>query len=499
MTFQTHPYFLTGRTIYLIVIKGYELDTNLIDYWLQQIKSASTLGKSNIILVATHIDISKFTDAKFLKIKEQFEIYLKQERVHSCFFISNKTKENISKLKENLFIILENHPFHNITIPASWNRLSLHCKYLREKQNIKVVEWSIFKTKVLKNAQISKDFIDKAMEFVRDSGQICYHKNSRSNYPNFVVLEPKWLSFMINEINKYFLKENIQNGILEHDKFNLVWNNDANENQDKFCTFTDSLINHFIQTIESFEIAYQMRGDPPRILIPSLLVDGLPDNVSDFWEPQVPLEMQQYGRIYKFYSTEGLFIFSRLIVRFLHLLDTKTLLLWKQGIILQSNNEKAIIYFDIHEYSLIIKLRAPKQTLPSFLRILLSTIDTGITSINSSCKFDTLIPCLHCVRFNAYSSPYKFSKKECIEALTSGSPFVYCHKIKSNSRCVRVDILAPDLSFGNVPLITNLELGKQIGKGGFGLVFKGKLDEEIVAIKELSCVSFISFNIFPFY
>ena len=122
------------------------------------------------------------------------------------------------------------------------------------------------------------------------------------------------------------------------------------------------------------------------------------------------------------------------------------------------------------------------------MRTLVNSVDSMIESVYmGSEKIETLIPCLHCLRYGSHENAYKFAKKECIVAYTSGSPFVYCHGIVSNSRCVRVDMLAPDLAFGEIPMITELNLGKQIGEGGFGKVYKGTWEGKVVAIKELLC------------
>jgi len=47
--------------------------------------------------------------------------------------------------------------------------------------------------------------------------------------------------------------------------------------------------------------------------------------------------------------------------------------------------------------------------------------------------------------------------------------------------------IAPDIAFSKLPVITDFEIIEELGKGGFGTVWLGKLQEtgEFVAIKQL--------------
>ena len=50
---------------------------------------------------------------------------------------------------------------------------------------------------------------------------------------------------------------------------------------------------------------------------------------------------------------------------------------------------------------------------------------------------------------------------------------------------LNVAFLAPDIALSGLKQVTNVEIVGKIGEGGFGMVYKGKMGEKLVAIKEL--------------
>jgi hypothetical protein len=180
------------------------------------------------------------------------------------------------------------------------------------------------------------------------------------------------------------------------------------------------------------------------------------------------------------------------MVRSLHLPGMSGLLFWRDGFVLEHGEHLAYLEYDCREYTVGIRCRV-KQSDPNpgwMLRSLVEVVEALITCYYTQLAEMTerLIPCTHCIR-NTKSSgqPYLFTYAECIQAITNGKPFVFCHHIPSASRCIPLLKLAPDIAFADLPVIDGrlLQIDKQIGSGGFGLVFCGSYQQTNVAVKEL--------------
>ncbi|EGC33244.1 hypothetical protein DICPUDRAFT_49056 [Dictyostelium purpureum] len=121
-----------------------------------------------------------------------------------------------------------------------------------------------------------------------------------------------------------------------------------------------------------------------------------------------------------------------------------------------------------------------------FFQQILFTIDTLLSSSYVGLEITRVIPCIHCIQKNPRVEPYYFEFASCISAIQDGKASLFCRNDPSIP--VRVDYIAPDLCIKKVPIIepSEVEYEKQIGKGGFGLVHKGRLkDGTVVAIKSL--------------
>jgi hypothetical protein len=217
------------------------------------------------------------------------------------------------------------------------------------------------------------------------------------------------------------------------------------------------------------------------------------------WPPLIVSTTLEYGRQFVF-PFLPLGFFSRVLVRVLHSANVIALLLWRDGCIVSDCNKRNRALLEFTECCKFnVRIRVCKSnTLRTNVDFFMKIIDAINTLIDAqyNIEFDVVrfIPCTHCIEKGESSSQvFLFTYRECVEAAVDGQPFVFCKHIRSVSRTVRLDQLAPDLAFSNIPLIDNerLVLERVIGRGGFGVVHKGVLhrkrhnDVITVAIKEM--------------
>jgi hypothetical protein len=103
-------------------------------------------------------------------------------------------------------------------------------------------------------------------------------------------------------------------------------------------------------------------------------------------------------------------------------------------------------------------------------------------------KFSVKIPCNHCLADpNCRSAPFQFSYQAVVDALTSNARTLPCQGL--TSRQVLISSLCPDLALADLSrnqiAANQVELGSELGKGGFATVFKGLWKGREVAVKQM--------------
>eukprot|EP01128_Nolandella_sp_AFSM9_P001133 TRINITY_DN11242_c0_g1_i1.p1 TRINITY_DN11242_c0_g1~~TRINITY_DN11242_c0_g1_i1.p1 ORF type:complete len:633 (-),score=57.05 TRINITY_DN11242_c0_g1_i1:47-1882(-) len=140
----------------------------------------------------------------------------------------------------------------------------------------------------------------------------------------------------------------------------------------------------------------------------------------------------------------------------------------------------------IHRLTMLV--RGPKSA--SQFGSLIESIDT-LVSDWLTVKVNITVPCLSCYG-SVITKPHQFSIQECEEGVTSGKSELKCPVC---SQDIRLDLLVPDLTMGDAVggmdtahaiSYSSLDVGKEIGRGGFAVVYKGYYKNSEVAIKQLT-------------
>jgi Protein tyrosine and serine/threonine kinase/Ankyrin repeats (3 copies)/C-terminal of Roc, COR, domain/Leucine rich repeat len=231
-----------------------------------------------------------------------------------------------------------------------------------------------------------------------------------------------------------------------------------------------------------------------RTLFPSLLDEHAPQEVRAAW-PALPGDDEiEYSRHYT-YAYLPLGIFGRVLASMLHIADVVPLLMWATGFVAQMGDEqKAYAVLDPIRLNLRIAVRvtqgfearmsrlslasrAERQNCKSMLQELVQAVDTIIecyyTQMQTTVRRS--IECTHCLQArDRFAEPYLFAYEQCLAAVRRSEPYVLCCGVPS--RMVRLDRLAPDIALTHLPVLRKgLHRGKQIGEGGFGIVYCGTL------------------------
>ncbi|EFA77775.1 leucine-rich repeat-containing protein [Heterostelium album PN500] len=525
--YPTHQFFLTSRALYLVVFKLTDSNwAERVEYWIRQIKSICEGGiKPALFFVGTHIDVctpEQLSEVEMI-IKKSFLVHTRVKE--PVCFVSCSTGKGVKDLKKKLtteaekaglikkdipgtYILLEHrltkrgaNPGKMLAPTTSSASLTMSGSGVSVKD--RYIEWEDYSNEArLAHMKVPEE-LEAATAFLHNLG-IVLHYNTPS-LKNLVVLDPQWLADVMSSLIT-FSHNWIKRGILVHNDLFQVWGG----------RYDASLWPTLLKILEKFEVAYELPGKSDaegKSLLPSLLPED-PDGeiariLEQEWTPTAKLvESKQpvhfFGCDYNF-EFMPLGFFSRLLLRVLHIsgIDIKTY--WRNGVLLDiigsSQKQQALIAFKKRTnfgskdaYKLTIEVRTfnngkkeDDSNAAQFLQQLVFTVDSLLNNFYLNLpNIQRLIPCNHCICLNPTQEPFYFEFSSCITALQEGKPFLYCRNDPNIP--VRVDYVAPDLVANKVPTLkdTDVEYEKQIGKGAFGLVHKGKLKSgQVVAIKSL--------------
>jgi len=479
---QSHHFFLTPGAVYLVCFNLLNRDYSQIEYWLNSIHDRAK--GAPIVLVGTHADDPQCTPQYvtnfLLDIKDRYSSRFKNDIgvtvIKHLVALTTKGRrhDEIRNLMDTIgSIVLKNRLVGN-TYPNSWLGLEQHFRSAEHAQPF--MSWNDF-TKIAEKCYISSEDVDEAAAFLHNSGVISrYTDNTQLHSPisDFVILDAQFLISSIVSVISASENKIILPGEFVDSQVPLIWKD-----------YPEILHPAILALMEKFDIAFLLpkpRDGVKKFVIPWLLPESQPEIVNQLWN-QLDSHSYQLGRIYKFkFLPHG---FARTFVQLLHLPKVSSLAYWQLGILISNEEEMALIRYNPTKYKLTLNVRGEKDS-PSrgqFLRLIIESVATMIESWSET-ELEILIPCTHCIEANSYD-PFLFKVEECIQQVTSGNAFVLC----SGVRKVRIDALAPDISFGDMQTkridFNDIHRKDIIGTGAFGRVYEGLWNETKVALKIL--------------
>ena len=330
----THQFFLTERSLYLLVWDARQEDTyGQVEYWLKTIQS---FGGNSPILV-----ISNKTDDGGAKELGEKALARKYPSIKGFHKISCKNGTGIDDLKTHIRSIYENMPHVRELWPASW----FNTKKKLENQTSDHIPFSDYKR--ICNEETVSEFEHKHLiEFLHDLGIVlCFRGDHR--LCDTAVLNPEWVTGgvykILNSSNAKAL-----NGNLSVENIKEILSSEKG--------YKDKEI-FIIDMMSKFELCFETE-EKDHYLIPELLQTNEPE--FDWDEETSPVLQYQY----KILPPS---IISRFIVRMHDSIYLKTY--WKNGVVLSSNDgkNKALVRSDLTDKTLSIYIDGPIETRRDFI------------------------------------------------------------------------------------------------------------------------------------
>ncbi|MEM7066928.1 MAG: COR domain-containing protein, partial [Cyanobacteria bacterium P01_B01_bin.77] len=312
----THQFFLTKRSLYLLVLDARRDETgNRLEYWLKIIESFS--DNSPVIVVGNQVDQHPLDidrrglKKKYPNIKAFVETSCKECQGFSTLI--RRIKTQVSNLE---------HVFDQI--PRPWIIIKKKLEKL-DKDYISYNSYArLCAAQKITNGRHQKVLIG----FLHDLGIVLnFQDDPRLQHDN--ILNPEWVTTAVYKIlNDHALMID-HRGILERQMLNRILD------QSDYPIDKHSFI---LDIMQKFELCFLLEGySGERYLLPDLLTKEEPETGD--WSKALSVRHQ--------YNVLPGSIISRFIVRMNQLVSKRTY--WRNGVVLRKGDNKALVKADREE------------------------------------------------------------------------------------------------------------------------------------------------------
>lgn len=219
---------------------------------------------------------------------------------------------------------------------------------------------------------------------------------------------------------------------------------------------------------------------PLRLAVVPTMLPRERKSALECWPTHCPDGVLQYSRTYTFASPVALSFVPSLMTTLLRA-EWKFHVAWMTGFLIESAGELLLVEGSVSGVVLRVHLRSSVASV--HLIGMLSTLASFISECVGH-EPQVHVSCIHCIKAHSYD-PFLFTRGELEDAVAKGIAVVYCRSINP----VMLHSMAPDISMFGLAAHTlnfnDLQLGQLVGEGGFAKVYRGRMQGEAVAIKQL--------------
>lgn len=354
---STHQFFLTKRTIYILVLDSRKDEKS--EYWLKLIRSYA--GPSPVIVVINKIDENPGFELEYNLLKKKYP------NIIDFYKVSCKTNDGVDNLRKATIDAISGNEFLRIKWARSWveikNKLEVsHYQSLTKDDFLKVCySYCVF----------NEDEITTIIDLLNDLGVVVHFDEFFLTH--MFIIDPVWITTAVYKIiNSKFLSE--KKGRL---KLALLHNIFKENSSSTFNYPTQSYL-YIINLMKKFELCFSI--DDETVLIPDLLpIEGR--NSFDPFEFSTHMFLQ-----YDFLPHS---ILPRFIVR-MHNDIPGFFEMWRTGVSLydEDTKTKALIYADYDSNRIYIFLAG--DSISDYLPVLLFTFN-NLKGSPSEAPFKTMI------------------------------------------------------------------------------------------------------------
>jgi internalin A len=393
----THQFFLTKRSLYLLVANALHDDTDF-NYWLEVIE---LLSEASPALIVKNEEQDRPCQINENQLRERFP---KLEKIIPTNLSSNR---GIPEIITAVQYHISQLSHIGQPLPKTWVRVRAVLEnetrnYIPQSEFLDLCDTHGFKRR--------KDKLQLS-SYLHDLG-VCLHFQDDPILKNWIILKPEWGTTAVYTVLD---TPKVQQafGCFNHDDLAKIWADD------RYSDMRDELL----QLMMRFKLCYEIPHHPHTYIAPQLLSPNQPEYT---WDETDNLILRYH---YDF-MPKGML--TRFTVEMHNLIDGE--FVWKDGVILTDNNTRAEVIEAYYKKEIRIRVFGfPKKDLLTRIRHEFKKIHDSYEKL----RYQELIPC-NCPTCKGSQNPYAYSLQKLQERLQNRTYEIECdkplyHKVNINS------------------------------------------------------------------
>ena len=392
---QTHQFFLTERSLYLLVADSRKEDTNH-PYWLNIIR---LLSNNSPILLIQNEKQNRTCTLNLRELRAEFDA------LHTPTSINLADNRGLSTLRKAIQRHLEDLLGDGLPFPNKW----LNVRHSLENDNRNYISLSDYETTCRRCGIRDKSEMLNLSSFLHSLG-ICLHFQKDPILRNTFILKPNWGTAAVYKVlDCDRVKQNL--GQFTNSDLADIWSSPEYAN----------LHHELLQLMKQFKVCYEIPHRSGHYIAPHLLSPASPDYP---WNSTHNLTLRHR---YKGFMPKG--ILTRFIVEMHRQIENvsspNAALVWKTGVVLTNGSARAeILENQTHRQ---IEIRVSGNRPRDLLTIVNHQFETIHDSFDDRLDYDTLIPC-NCPTCKSSTTPFTFPLDRLYTWLDRGDYQIQCHE-----------------------------------------------------------------------
>ncbi len=405
----THQFFLTNRSLYVIVADGRKEDTDF-GYWLQLIE---LFGGNSPVIVVQNEKSGQSSDLSDKALRKQFP---RIQKVHTLDLKNEGAK--FKQLKDDIETELGQLSHVGSDWPASRVAVRLELGEMQQKNTPHISLDKYYE--ICEKHGLEEEDADGLSNYLHELGNILHFKEATLRQT--VILDNNWATAGVYAVvDNKGIKE--KRGPFTQAEAEAVW---RDPNTPGYHHSFQKKSGVLLQLMTEFEVCYELTDAVEKTyLAPQLLPKDRPDNAEE-WSAADNLQLHYAYRI----MPKGLA--NRVVVRQHPFVTDYVADAWLSGAIFRRGS--ALLMLEENRIDKRVYLRASGTGARDLMLLISNTLDrlhdtyqkrnTGVVTVDFVQK---MVPCV-CEKCKENADPYFFSQEVLDNARNAGVTELECHK-----------------------------------------------------------------------